>query len=156
MINLRKIFAPRKPCAKIQKMKKFALICLFGAHVSAADISARFINAISTVESSNRKGPIYGDFDKKANKYRAIGNFQIHYSCWKDAVEFDKSIKGNYADCQDYNYSVKIFKAYLKRYYKFHKGNEEKMAKIWNGGLGGLKNPKTSIYWTKVKKIVQN
>lgn len=105
------------------------------------------IRAIHQVESSGKIGKIIGD------NGLALGPLQIHRGCWKDATEFDKSIKGKYEDCQSLEYSILIFNAYQKRYSKFTKGNTEKMARLWNGHIKGINNPKiTQRYWEKIKK----
>jgi hypothetical protein len=101
--------------------------------------------AIHQVESSGRTdGKIVGD------NGAAIGPLQIHYANWKDAVEFDKSIGGQYSDCHKLKYSQLIFDAYLRRYGK-GKSAEER-ARIWNGGPKGNEKSVTVAYWKKVKK----
>lgn len=101
--------------------------------------------AIHQVESSGRVGRnIVGDNGK------AIGPLQIHFENWKDATDFDKSIKGKYSDCHDLKYSQLVFDAYLRRY-----GNGksvEERARIWNGGPRGIEKSATVAYWKKVKK----
>jgi hypothetical protein len=101
------------------------------------------LKAIHIVESNGRTGKIYGDSG------RALGPLQIHYANWKDAVEFDKSIKGKYSDCQELNYSVKVFNAYIKKYAKGK--SAESKARIWNGGPDGEFKASTYEYWKKVK-----
>ena len=104
----------------------------------------QLIKAIHKVESGGRTdNKIFGDNGK------AIGPLQIHYANWKDAVDFDKSIGGKDSDCNDLEYSKKIFLAYMKRYAK-NKDAEAK-ARIWNGGLKGPERSSTKQYWAKVK-----
>ena len=106
------------------------------------------IRAVHKVESSGKTGKnIIGDLEK--GKPKAIGPLQIHFSNWKDAVEFDDTIGGSYSDCHKLEYSKKIFIAYMERYAK-NKSAEEK-ARIWNGGPKGHKKKATEIYWSKVK-----
>lgn len=121
---------------------KFAYLATFcfGCH------AASLVDAIHQVETGGRLGAIYGDSKK------SLGPLQIHYSCWKDAVEFDKSIGGKYENCAELGYSKKIFNAYLRRYAKG--GNNEKMARTWNGGPGGMKNKNTINYWKRVQKYL--
>ena len=109
---------------------------------------AELIKAIHKVESGGRTDKkIVGDIEK--GKAKAIGPLQIHYANWKDAVDFDKSIGGKYSDCNDLEYSKKIFLAYMKRYAK-NKDAETK-ARIWNGGPKGDEKRVTIAYWKKVK-----
>lgn len=125
---------------------------LWAANSFAADLSPEFIHAINQAETSGRTGAIYGD------NHMALGGFQIHRECWKDAVEFDKSIGGKYEDCANYNYSVKILTAYLNRYAQraVLTRDYKTLARIWNGGPHGNNNPETLKYWNKVKRFLKN
>ena len=103
------------------------------------------VKAIHKVESGGRTdGKIIGD------NGRAIGPLQIHYSNWKDATDFDKSIGGKYSDCHKLEYSKLIFDAYLRRYGKGK--SAEDRARIWNGGPKGHEKSATKHYWKEVKK----
>ena len=103
------------------------------------------VKAIHKVESGGRTdGKIIGD------NGRAIGPLQIHYSNWKDATDFDKSIRGKYSDCHDLDYSCKIFFAYLNKYAKGK--DAEDRARVWNGGPRGAEKSVTKAYWKKVKE----
>ena len=103
------------------------------------------VKAIHKVESGGRTdGKIIGD------NGRAIGPLQIHYSNWKDATDFDKSIRGKYSDCHKLEYSKLIFDAYLRRYGKGK--SAEDRARIWNGGPKGAEKSATKNYWKKVKE----
>lgn len=126
---------------------KFFLYCVIGFSTLTIYANDKLIRAVHLVETSGKLGAIKGDGGL------ALGPLQIHRGCWKDAVEFDKSIGGKYEDCKDLEYSKKIFLAYQRRYAKFTRNNPEQMARLWNGGLGGIKTPKnTNHYWNKVKK----
>lgn len=103
----------------------------------------KLIKAIHQVEASGRVGKISGDGGK------ALGPLQIHYANWKDAVEFDKTIGGKYSDCQNLEYSKKIFKAYTEKYASGK--SAEVKARIWNGGPNALKKDSTKAYWKKVQ-----
>ena len=102
------------------------------------------VKAIHKVESGGRTdGKIIGDSG------RAIGPLQIHYSNWKDATDFDKTIGGEYLDCHSLKYSKLVFDAYLRRYGN-GKSTEDKV-RIWNGGPKGNQKSLTLAYWKKVK-----
>jgi len=103
------------------------------------------VKAVHQVESSGRTGNnIIGDNGK------AIGPLQIHYSNWKDATDFDKTIGGKYSDCHKLDYSKLVFDAYLRRY-GTGKSAEDR-ARIWNGGPKGHEKSATKHYWKEVKK----
>ena len=103
------------------------------------------VKAVHQVESSGRTGNnIIGDNGK------AIGPLQIHYSNWKDATDFDKTIGGKYSDCHKLDYSQLVFDAYLRRYGKGK--SAEDRARIWNGGPKGHEKSATKHYWKEVKK----
>lgn len=123
-------------------MKRLVILSAFCFSALSADLSS----AIRMVESSNRTGRIVGDGGA------AIGPYQIHYSVWKDATEYDKSIKGTYQDCHKLDYSIRIFHAYLNRYARNQ--SDEHKARVWNGGPAGHKKSATIQYWNKVKKYL--
>jgi len=107
--------------------------------------------AIHQVESSGRTGSgIVGDGGN------AIGPLQIWKACWTDAVQYDPSIGGTYQDCNDLEYSCKIFDAYVARYATERRlkrvPTDEDRARIWNGGPNGYKKKATIKYWKKVKE----
>lgn len=114
------------------------------------DLDPIFIHAIHQVEASGRLGPIKGDGGK------ALGPLQIHYSYWLDAKEFDPTINGEYSNCSDLDYSIKVMRAYLNRYVPdaVKNKNYEILARTHNGGWNGRNNKNTVKYWLKVKKIM--
>jgi len=132
-------------------MKKIILSVLFCGSMFAAQLDAKFVRALHMVESGGRVGKIMGD------NGRALGPLQIHKEYWKDAVAFDKSIGGNYSDCADLNYSIKIVNAYLNRYAKTAIANKDykTLARIHNGGLSGNNKNSTIEYWNKVNKFMK-
>lgn len=104
----------------------------------------QLLDAMYTVES-NRGLILVGDGGK------AIGPYQIWKAYWQDAVEWDKSIGGEYQDCMKKAYAEKIVRAYWKRYAP--KGATiEQLARIHNGGPRGHLNANTIKYWNKIKK----
>jgi len=84
-----------------------------------------------------------------------IGSYQILPAYWKDALEFDPSIGGEYEDVIDDEYARKVILAYWNRYATERRigrpvTNEDR-ARIHNGGPNGWKKKATEIYWEKVK-----
>src|SRR5262245_57842369 len=83
------------------------------APLSAA-VSAKsfddFVAAIHQHESDGRVGRIYGDGG------RSYGPLQISYKAWRDALKFDRSIGGKYADCSSLEYSKKVMWGYLQQH----------------------------------------
>ena len=108
--------------------------------------SDRLLDAIRQVES-------HGDCTLIGDGGKAIGPYQIHREYWRDAVEFDKTLGGTYADCKDEAYARRVVKAYLKRYAKGK--SDEAMARIHNGGPSGASKPATVRYWRKVKEAMR-
>lgn len=125
------------------------LACIYGAAVAAPPANYdldRVLDAIRIVETGGEKDPAnaVGDGGK------AIGPFQIHRDYWRDAVEYDPSIGGTYADCKDEAYARRVVTAYLCRYVKVW--NDETVARTHNGGPAGAKRSSTIKYWRKVQK----
>lgn len=109
--------------------------------------SASFFEAIRMVESS-------GDDSAVGDGGAAIGPFQIHRAYWRDAVEFDRTLKGEYEDCFRRDYAEKIVRAYLKRYAP-KDASDEVLARIHNGGPKGHLKTATRKYWVRVKAQIK-
>ena len=106
-----------------------------------------FLAALRQVESS-------GNDKAVGDNGNAIGAYQIWQNYWRDAVEFDKTIGGKYADCYDRQYSERVVVAYLNRYAP-EGASWEILARIHNGGPKGYKIKATEEYWQKVKRELQ-
>lgn len=112
----------------------------------------KILDAIRETETGGEKDPAnaVGDGGK------AIGPFQIHYSYWKDAVDFDPSIGGKYSDCKNETYARKIVVAYWTRYAP--NWSFETLSRVHNGGCAIFKKKgtkawdRTTIYWNKVRE----
>ena len=129
----------------------FGVFCLFSLNLSAQSLNneqfKQFLSILARVESGGKTNAV-GDNGK------AIGIYQIHYSYWKDAIEYSKSIGkdigGKYNDCFDPEYAAKIVSAYLSRYCKG--GTWEEMARCHNSGPQWKKKYHlTNKYWEKFK-----
>ena len=106
----------------------------------------RVLDAIQKVETGGCKNPSKAVGDGG----NAIGPLQIHYSYWKDAIDFDPSIGGKYSDCTNEAYARKIAIAYFTRYAPNWK--IETLAGIHNGGPKGHQSKATFNYRAKVSK----
>ena len=73
---------------------------------------------------------------------------------WADAVEYDKTIGGEWNDCFNEAYAERVVRAYMKRY-AFNGATMQDMAKIHNGGPRGHKKWATCFYWAKVSKVLK-
>ena len=108
----------------------------------------KLLDAIRQVESGNNP-------DAVGDNGNAIGAYQIWECYWKDAIEFDPSIGGEYKDCFDVEYSEKVVLAYWKRYATMKRigrtPTDEDRARIHNGGPNGYKKEATVKYWSKVE-----
>lgn len=133
-------------------MMRVIVLLIFGAILVAGGCRSHgqtlndFVLAEIKTESN-------GNTNSIGDNGAAIGCLQIHKVCWQDATEFDSSIGGKYSNCFNQDYSIKIFLAYMKRYCpQAIKSNDfETMARTWNGGGGGIHNPRTILYWHKVR-----
>jgi Destabilase len=121
-----------------------ALVCARAWAGAPARADARLLDALRQVES-------HGNDRAVGDNGKAIGPYQIWYSYWKDAVEFDKTLGGSYEDCYKPDYARRVVIAYLSRYAPKN-ASYEQLARIHNGGPKGDKNNKTIKYWNKVKK----
>lgn len=106
----------------------------------------RILDAIRQVETGGCKDPANAVGDGG----RAIGPFQIHRAYWQDALEYDPSIGGVYADCRNEEYARRVVVAYLSRYCKVW--SDENVARIHNGGPAGHRRKATLGYWSKVRR----
>lgn len=132
----------------IKSILLFSLIILnnsvFGQNKVNNENFDRFCKILAIVESGGKTNVI-GD------NGRAIGIYQIHYSYWKDAADFDKTIKGKYEDCFNPEYAKKIVNAYLSRYSKLN--TMEDWARLHNGGCNYYKKKNlTDKYWQNFQK----
>lgn len=111
-------------------------------------LTSQFKSKLNQVEASGRKANV-----KPGDGGLAIGPFQIHCDYWQDATEYDKTIGGTYADCENYDYSVKVVTAYLNRHGKklIRAQDWESLARMHNGGPAGHKSKLTLPYLKKYR-----
>lgn len=112
----------------------------------------KFMDAIRTIETGDKAN---GGLGAVGDHYAAIGPYQIHKDCYKDACEYDPTLVKDhkYEDClKDKEYSERVLQAYINRYLP-KGGTFEDAARIWNGGPKGYKKKSTLGYLAKFKKI---
>lgn len=122
------------------------MMLALSASASNLPLPAKFIAAEIQVESNGRDNAI-GDDGK------AIGCLQVHKACHKDS-----GVAGNYTNCFNRAYSIKVITSYLNRYCPraIKRNDFETMARTWNGGPNGKNNPATLVYWRKVQAAIKN
>ena len=123
-------------------MKLFLIFALASAVHAAPPES--FFRALHIVETGGRRGAIIGD------NGAALGPLQIHRIYHADA-----RIGGDYAQCEDLDYSKRVVSAYLQRYAPeaWAKGDVETLARIHNGGPRGATKQATINYGRKVARL---
>jgi hypothetical protein len=94
----------------------------------------QYLAAMAQVETGGHARPDHAIGDGG----RALGRYQIHKAYWRDAVEFDRSIGGNYADVRDPAYAARVIRAYARRHaaQALAAGDWRRLAQIHNGGPG--------------------
>jgi hypothetical protein len=117
----------------------------------------RILEALRQVETGGERDPdrAVGDDGK------ALGRFQIWEIYWKDACEYDKSLRSRpYTDVTDPEYAKRVVIAYLSRYAP--DWSIDTVSRIHNGGPRGATGKrrkatdgyaaKASKYWEEVNK----
>jgi len=133
----------------------YFLIVLFCFSVQGAELlplNPKFVHALGWVESKNNPNSV-GDSGK------SVGIYQIQWAAWYDAKEFNPKIGGEYKDCYNVEYALKVLTSYLNRYEPAACRNNDfkTLAKCWNGGPTWRKKnadvqKKLDIYWQKIKE----
>lgn len=129
----------------------FALAFAPTAYSLTETQTVQLLKAIKQIESGGDCTAV-GDLD--SGTPTAIGCFQIHYVYWLDAVEYDKTIGGEWNDCFNEAYAERVVRAYMKRYAPKNATMKD-MARIHNGGPKGHKKWATCVYWAKVSKVLK-
>lgn len=115
-------------------------------HITPNALERSVLDSVRQVESGGHPNPelAVGDSGK------AIGPYQIWHAYWADAVQYDPSIGGTYADCRNAAYAERVILAYWHRYAP-SSPSAEQLARIHNGGPKGWKSKATVKYWLRVK-----
>lgn len=135
---------------KIIILTILCFFCLCANSDQAYEVPKDLLNAIHRVESGGRKENV-----PMGDKNLARGPFQIHKEFWVDS-----KIPGEWENCDNYEYSVRVVNAYMNKYAKAEliKGDMdsyEKIARRFNGGPNGDKKKSTLKYWARVKKYLK-
>lgn len=136
-----------------------ALLILLGFATTAGAAtpdwsSQKWESFLTALRQTETGGEPNGGLGAVGDSGDAIGPYQIHKSCYKDACEFDKSLDKGYDTCKnDLEYSKRVVRAYVSRYWKA--GNTpEDMARLWNSGPGwAKKKSKTEGYVKRFRKF---
>ena len=104
--------------------------------------------ALVLVESGGVPNPPRGDGG------RAIGPLQIHRIAVEDANRIIGHRRYRWEDCQHLEVSLEVAVVLLTHYGDRlpHPATERDLARIWNGGPDGWRQPATLSYWVKVKR----
>ena len=89
----------------------------------------------------------------KGDGGKAIGPLQIHRACFEDVRRPGEK----YTDCKRLDFSVQVFRRYMKRYatkQRLGRVTDEAKARIWNGGPMGHRRFATKNYWAKVQRAL--
>lgn len=127
-------------------MLKYLILLTFAAGIRAATLD-QFIHTLGQIESGNNDLAI-GD------KGKSISRYQIQYSCYLDAKEYNKQINFSYSSLTNSNNARVIVLSYFKRYAAAElKNNDfESLARLWNSGPNWKnKLDKTNKYWGKIR-----
>lgn len=122
-------------------MKLCALIVLLLCNTCAAHTIDQVLDAINQVEATGQR-----DHVPRGDHGHAIGGLQIHRSYWVDS-----RVDGTWEMCEDYPYSVRVAKAYFKRY-EPDALEPRVIAMLHHYGPGWRsKNTDPDAYWRKVQ-----
>lgn len=123
-------------------MKSILLSLLIGMSCQGENLD-KFFKALAKVESSGNP--------KAVNvKEKALGIYQI-----RPAFFLDSGVKGKHSDVFDPVFARKVCEGYYRRYAPkaFAANDLETLARLHNGGLGGVKRKHlTNAYWSKIQK----
>ena len=120
----------------------------------------RFFKAIIQIESGGNLNAV-GDTNLRNH---AFGPFQIRKPYYKDAVQFNRSLRkgknfSNVRGSGSIKYSKRVIRSYMRRYATCkrlgRKPTYEDIARIHNGGPNGFKRNSTKPYWDKVRKAMK-
>ncbi len=128
-------------------MKTILIVCSMLTAIASQSQTLKLDEKFIATEIAVESG---GNDNAVGDSGRAIGCLQIHRSCW-----LDSKVPGDYTNCFNRAYSIKVMNAYLIRHEKQSviDKNYSNLARCWNNGPNWRKNPHaTDNYWNKVKK----
>jgi len=86
---------------------------------------------------------------------RAFGCLQIHECA---IVDVNRHFGTDYEHLQVLHNSV-LSKEICRKYWDIYASKDasyEELARLWNGGPGWRNDPKTMVYWDKVKRVIES
>lgn len=130
-----------------------ALLLIVILPLNASEEHAKLLDAIKQVESG-------GDDEAVGDNGRSLGGYQIQEAYFKDAQEFDSSLRVyKYEDVTKDNVARSVIRAYWRRYATEKriggKVTDEHRSRIHNGGPNGHKKKSTKKYWTKIDLVIR-
>lgn len=130
-------------------MLKLLIFLSLSTNLIAESINSKFFSALRKTETEGY--PNQGI--NARGRHGELGPYQITISYWRDAINYDKSIKGTFDNCGQKDYSEKVITAYLNRYCKNAVINSDyqTMARIHNSGPKIKKS--SLVYWKRFKKF---
>jgi len=101
------------------------------------------LDAMRIVETGGEKDPANAIGDNG----KSIGPYQIQLAYWFDSDSF-----GDYQQVRDKRYAERVMVNYWLRYCPdaLMTGDLETLARIHNGGVGGVNSKATLAYWNRV------
>lgn len=110
-------------------------------------MTAQLLAALIAVESG-------GDCNAIGDNGRSIGCLQITEPCVRDVNRIYGTTFKWPDDCFNWYLSTRICDLYLS-HYGGEKATDHKLARIWNAGPKGHRNPASRAYWRKVKQQLE-
>ncbi len=129
-------------------LKTLLIIAALTQTIVAEQLPEKFISALRKTETFGKPNSGVGAKGKNGE----IGPLQITKACFKDS-----KVAGNYHNCNDLAFSIKVAEAYLNRYAKnaVLANDYQTMARTWNGGPN-YSVKKTNGYWSRFQTFLNN
>lgn len=109
-----------------------------------------FLDAVRSMETGGHPDPT-----NAVGSYNELGPMQITWAFWKDAVDHDPTIGGEYDDVRDIDYSYRIADAYFRRWapdeWKDPRRHYQTLGAIFNGGPKGMEKGKAINYASRLE-----
>ena len=133
-----------KGAARVLNVIRILVYLVLTGDVTQADDLAPFFKALRCVET----GEVAQPRDAVGDGGRSIGPYQISRAYWADS-----GVRGDWTRCKDRAYAEMVMLAFWKRYCPeaLRRREFETLARVHNGGPGGLQKAATLPYWKKLQ-----